>query len=188
MEKVQLNNVQLDRLANQHPDLSPYFYQTVACNRLPKKPVTHRPCAYIVNTDPDSKPGLHWLGLWTENGVCEVMDSYALPLTTYKTTRPLIRWLKQHWKIKTNQTSLQSIYSQSCGAYALFYLIARAQGKTLDDFLRQFKKHRYVYNDHKVGAMLKTLIKKEMYWDNICKLRHAQDCKRSKSGVRQLMQ
>ena len=37
----------------------------------------------IVNTDKKGRPGKHWIVLWTRDQVCEVMDSYGLPLTIY---------------------------------------------------------------------------------------------------------
>ena len=52
MEKVPLNNVQLDHLATADAILKPYFYGTVACDRLPSHPVKKEPRGYIVNTDP----------------------------------------------------------------------------------------------------------------------------------------
>ena len=60
--------------------------------------------------------------------------------------------------------SLQSIYSKSCGDYALFYLKDRARGQSMNEFLRCFSKHDYVDNDHKIGQMLKKLIEKELEW------------------------
>ena len=59
MEQVALNNVQLDYLARDDPVLTPDFYGTVACDRLPTKPLQTRPQAYIVNTDPHDQPGEH---------------------------------------------------------------------------------------------------------------------------------
>jgi len=47
------------------PQLKPYFYGTVACDRLPKTPDKKTPRGYIVNTDPYDQPGQHWLALWT---------------------------------------------------------------------------------------------------------------------------
>lgn len=123
MEKVVLNNIQLDYLAKGDPTLRPYFYGTVACDRLPRRPFKKEPRGYIVNTDPEHRPGKHWIALWNECGnVCEVMDSYGLPLDTYQTTKPLQDWIKTHWKyLISNEQSLQSVYSKSCGDYALFY-------------------------------------------------------------------
>ena len=98
MEKVPLNNIQLDHLAKADAILKPFFYGTVACDRLPRQPIKKEPHGYILNTDPHGRPGRHWLALWTHSGhVCEVVDSYALPLECYETTEPLQDWLKSHW-------------------------------------------------------------------------------------------
>ena len=115
------------------------FYGTVACDRLPKSPVKKRPQGYIVNTDPHDQPGQHWLAVWTDQNVCEVMDSYALPLERYEQATPLREWIVQHWKyVVTNGKSLQAISSKSCGDYALLYLKAKARGRTLQEFLNDF--------------------------------------------------
>lgn len=112
MENVVLNNVQLELLAQHDPVLNPYFYGTVACDRLPKKPEKMEACCYIVNTDPRNKPGKHWLGIWTQDNQYEVMDSYALPLDVYETTQPLQDWLNTNWKhVIFNEQSLQSFFS-----------------------------------------------------------------------------
>ena len=186
MEKITLNNRQLDFLADHDPLLYPMFFGTVACDELPGCPQKSKPTGYIVNTDPQHLPGKHWIALWTDGEACEVMDSYALPLETYETTQPLIDWLNKHWKyVIPNEQSLQSLYSQSCGDYALMYLRAKAQGRSMNDFLRQFSKHDYVYNDHKVGLMLKKLIEREIVaetWYHVGKLNYHQI--NSKYGVR----
>ena len=116
------------------------------------------------------------------------MDSYALPLETYLSTRPLQEWLDRHWKyVVQNGRSLQSLYSQSCGDYALMYLIDRAEGHTLNEFLNRFKKHDYVNNDHKVGQMLKKLVKKKLDWKKVCKRDYQQNACFSRCGVRHLL-
>lgn len=55
MEKVALNNHQLDYLAQADPKLCQLFYGTVACDRLPTVVNREGPTAYIVNTDPHNK-------------------------------------------------------------------------------------------------------------------------------------
>ena len=57
MEKVPLNNLQLDHLATADAILKPYFYGTVACDRLPRRPIKKEPRGYIVNTDPHDRQG-----------------------------------------------------------------------------------------------------------------------------------
>ena len=187
MEKVPLNKVQLDHLATADAILKPYFYGTVACDRLPRRPIKKEPRGYIVNTDPHYRGGRHWPALWTHLGdFCEVMDSYALPLESYETTEPLQGWLKSQWKyVICNEQSLQSIYSKSCGDYALFYLKDRARGQSMEEFLRRFSKHDYVNNDHKVGQMLKKLLEKELKWDQVCKVKQHQET--SRCGVKHLV-
>ena len=170
MEHVALNNVQLDYLARDDPQLKPMFYGTVACDRLPKRPVKTQRQGYIVNTDPHDQPGQHWLAVWTEGNVCEVLDSYALPMDTYVQAAPLRDWIVQHWKyVVTNGKSLQAISSKSCGDYALLYLKAKARGRTLQDFLNEFSDHDYVSNDHQAGQCLQQLIVgQEARWYQLC--------------------
>jgi len=103
-------------LATADAILKSYFYGTVACDQLLHRPIRKEPRGYIVNTNPHNQPGRHWLALWTHSGnMCEVMESYALPLESYKATKPLQDWLKSQWKcVIYNEQSLQSIYSKSC--------------------------------------------------------------------------
>ena len=104
------------------------------------------------------------------------MDSYALPLESYE-VHPLIDWIEQYWKcVVTNGKSLQAVQDQSCGHYALIFLKEKARGHSLQDFLNLFSKHDYVESDHKVGQMLKTLIRDEVAWNKVCKSCYHQQC------------
>ena len=135
MEKVALNNHQLDYLAQADPKLCQLFYGTIACDRLPSVVNQEGPTAYIVNTDPHDKPGKHWIALWTHDNVCEILDSYALPLQEYKTTDPLIEWLDRHYKYQVHSgKTLQSVFSQSCGDYAVMFLVLNARGASMHHF------------------------------------------------------
>ena len=188
MEKVALNNLQLDYLAGTHPKLAQVFYGTVPCDRLPRTIPQEGPTAYIVNTDPHDEPGRHWIAIWTEGNVSEIMDSYGLSLEVYGTTDPLLEWLNRHFKYQLhNGQSLQSLFSQSCGDYALMYLIDRAEGRSMQQFLNRFKKNDYVNNDRKVGQMMKRLIVDDVMWHKICKKPCCQDTRGSLEGVKHLL-
>ena len=176
MESVALSNVQLDYLARQDPCLKPYYRGALPCDGLPTN-ASHQQSAYIVNTDEKSQPGKHWIALWTRDNVCEVMDSYGLPVEIYE-AKPLEIWLKRWPTIVANGQSLQNVDSNSCGHYALFFLKAKARGYSMSDFLNQFSKHDYVMNDHTVGQMLKSLIVDETAWNHVCKLKCEQSNKR----------
>ena len=58
--------------------------------------------------------------------------------------------------------TLQAMDSQSCGHYALFFLKARAQGRSYQEFLSPWSCDNLVLNDHKVAEQLKRVIKQEL--------------------------
>ena len=110
------------------------------------------------------------------------------PLEVYGTTGPIAEWLHRHFKYQLhNGQSLQSLFSQSCGDYALMYLIDRAEGRSMQQFLNRFKRNDYVNNDHKVGEMMRRLIVDEMSWKKICKSPCHQDTRGSLEGVKHLL-
>ena len=95
MELVALSDRQLRALALSDPELKRVFQGVYPSDRLPAHPPKTTRGAYIVNTDPAGEPGQHWLGLWTDQGVCDVMDSYGLPLTVYDAPG-LHEWIAKH--------------------------------------------------------------------------------------------
>lgn len=93
MELVALRYIQLKYLAKEDPLLKPYYDGASACDRLPKK-LSHKERGYIVKTDEEGK---HWISVWTKGNVCEVMDSYGLPVENYG-AKPLEEWRLNQWK------------------------------------------------------------------------------------------
>ena len=160
MEFVALSDSVLNYLAKDDRELRPYFRGVFAADQLPidsKKQVN----AYIVNTDPAGQPGEHWLALWTHHNICEVFDSYALPLSTY--SNPILQaWLKQWKDIISSEQSLQAMDSYTCGHYTLFFLKARARHVSFQDFLAEWDSDNLVLNDRRVADKLQRLIKTEV--------------------------
>ena len=189
MEKIALNNFQLDHLASQDPKLSQVFYRTVPCDTLPALVLKAGPTAYIVNTDPHNEPGRHWIALWTEGDVCEVMDSYGVSLDVYGTTEPIKEWINRHFKHRVvNRKTLQSIVSKSCGDYALMFLVFRARGFSMNEFLDLFSSNDFVGNDRKVGQWLRHRIVDALAWKEICETPCQQDTRTSAlSGIYDLL-
>ena len=194
MEKVILNTSQLNQLAFHHPTLAPYFMGTFPCDQLPNlRRYDGESRGLIVNTDPSYMEGRHWLGIWFEKNKCEVFDSLALKLDLYETTDPLKDWLKHFKYVVHNDMSCQSIYDQSCGGYALMFLVARSQDLSLTDFQKGFYKHNYVLNDQKVAWYIRQLIYNERKWMQESTLRDETDetliqgTSRSINGVRHLL-
>lgn len=164
MEFVPLSTEVLRYLSIHDPPLRRYFQGVFAADQLPMNAQKSRaPQAYIVNTDPISEPGQHWLGVWTRDNVCEVFDSYGLPLHYYNDPT-LQEWLRQ-WKylVSTDQ-SLQALDSQTCGHYALAYLKAKARGASLTDFMARWGPD-LVSNDVRVANELKGTVQRELSVD-----------------------
>ena len=163
MEFVALSDSVLDYLARDDPYLRPYFRGVFAADQLPwhsKKQIN----AYIVNTDPAGQPGQHWLAIWTcqyTHNVCEVFDSYALPISTYRNLY-LQAWLRQWKMLMSSQQTLQAADSYTCGHYALFFLKARAQQISFRDFLAEWDTDNLVLNDKRVADKLQRIIKTEV--------------------------
>ena len=162
MQFVWLTTDQLNRLGRGDEELSPYFKGTSGCDELPMTPNRVAPRAYIVNTDPSYLSGEHWLGIWTENDTCEIMESYGLPLQHFENIDPLLIWLNQWTDVKRNKKTIQSVKSAGCGAYSLLYLMYKARGYSLDDFLANFSDKDYVKNDQMIGKALEAFLKDEI--------------------------
>ena len=160
MEFVALSDTVLRYLALDDRELRPYFRGVFAADQLPT-PSKTRVNAYIVNTHPAGQPGEHWLAIWTHHNICEVFDSYGLPLASYQNPS-LHRWLNQWTDIRSSDQTLQAMDSLTCGHYALFFLKARARHASFQDFLAQWHSDNLVLNDRRVAEKLQRLIKTEV--------------------------
>ena len=161
MEFVALSDTVLQALALDDPQLRRVFQGVYPAEKLPQSPTKTVRAAYIVNTDPAGEPGQHWLGLWKEQNKCEIFDSYGLPLHVHKDPE-LHQWWSQWNYLTRSDITLQATDSQTCGQYVLFFLKARAQGQTYEDFLGRCCTNNLVVNDHKVAQDLRRVIKREL--------------------------
>ena len=106
-----------------------------------------------MNTDPAGEPGEHWLAIWTQHNVCEVFDSYGLPLSSYKNPA-LQAWFKQWKEVITSDQPLQAMDNYTCGRYALLFLKAKARSSSFQAFLAQWHFHNLVLNDVRAGEKI----------------------------------
>lgn len=173
MQKVPLNNEQLDYLAYEH--LGSIYGGTLPCDRLPMTQDRAGRRAFIVNTDPHDRPGTHWVALWTDRDECELFDSIAMPLGYYKTAAPLEIWIERHYlTCASNADAVQAITNQTCGYYCLFYLLAKHRGQSMSTFLTMFDTSNYLANDELVATMMRQLIKHPKEWSQVCQRSYRQ--------------
>ena len=174
MELVPTTDEQLRHLAEDDPHLGPHFAGVFPSDRLPPRPIRDRAQGYIVNVDPHDRPGSHWMALWTpgpdddeEEETCLVMDSFGLPLWRYGAPA-LEDWLEKHWStLRFNRRSLQAIDSNTCGAYALLFLVHCSLGGTLQTFQQYFSRYDFVKNDARAAAWFKRLVRRDLAWHRL---------------------
>ena len=97
------------------------FHGVYSMDQLPFA-VPHYPFFMIINTQAHNLPGAHWISVFIDvSRRGEVFDSLALPLR-----QPLSRWLNQFTRsIKRNKLTYQHPLSDSCGAFAVYFVFHR---------------------------------------------------------------
>lgn len=99
-----------------------HFLGVYAADHAPTR-LADYPCAYVVNTDPATMPGQHWVAFYAQSPHhLEFFDSYGRHPTAYAYIR-LPRNAAPF--LKYNKHSFQSRRSVVCGHYCVFYLVKR---------------------------------------------------------------
>jgi len=120
--------------------MKPYtaFLGAFPLNHVPE---THqRPCSMIINTDPCTEPGTHWVALFlNSDGTGEYFDSFGLPplhpLLWYYIRKACPQGLTH------NCITLQSYEANTCGLYAILYLKLRHKGYSVLNILSLFSRN-----------------------------------------------
>lgn len=86
-------------------------------NSLPEDPPQDG--FYIINLDNESGNGTHWSGLWCDNTGAVYFDSFGAPAPLE--VEAFIRSRYGHKKYGYNNWIVQSLDSNACGYYVLFF-------------------------------------------------------------------
>lgn len=132
-----MNTKQLDWVMKSDRFAKLQFRGVYAADQLPVK-VREFPSAYIANTDPTSKPGTHWVAFYFADEVHgEFFDSYGMSPDFYNEKfEQFVKTNSSTWTF--NDKKLQSLDSQVCGQYCLYYLLLRCRGITKSKIIEQF--------------------------------------------------
>ena len=114
-----------------------------AINELPRYELQKsRPTAFIVNSDPNFKPGKHWTAIYfprfhsnISNAIPEFFDPYGLPPSTYG--KEIVHFLKVNTisQYAYNSLQVQENSSTLCGLYCCYYLMNRFEGQTMEEII-----------------------------------------------------
>ena len=125
-----MNTLEIDHVLKTHPSTRNVFKGVYARNRLPRRLNVH--LALIGNTDPDDRPGTHWVALYIgANSRGEYYDPTGRP-----------PFLSAYVNFMNNPIRVQEEGSTVCGHHCIFYLIHRCAGKSMGDVTRTLRHPR----------------------------------------------
>lgn len=152
-----MNTFQLLNAMEQDPKSNGKFCGVYSSDTLPAV-IEHYPCGLIVNTDPHREKGSHWVAMYfpsDENG--EFFDSYGYPPEFYREN--FKTFLESHTrKWKYNHRTLQSLNSNSCGQFCLYFVINRNHGRSMSMIVNSFSKN-LILNDQRVTVFAKKYLR-----------------------------
>lgn len=164
----------ITRVLTADPHTGPLFVGVYACDQLPLK--ISRPSLCVANTDPSTKGGMHWVSFYfPKSGPSEFFDSYGRKPTVWQHYAFLKRNSNQ-WVY--NKQDLQALGSTVCGQYCVMYLLYRARGIAMSEFLSNFSKNDLAFNDNLVAKMFKSFARPNV---NIQHFHHCTQCCRRRA-------
>ena len=128
-----MDTLEIEQVLSYDAHVKPQWGGVFANNHLPLD--VNYPSALVVNTDPCTEPGEHWVAIYfTPDVQGEYFDSYGLPPTS-----KVKRFLgKKAWHVIYNGVQLQGLVSSTCGHYCLFYLLHRCRNYSMADIVNMF--------------------------------------------------
>jgi hypothetical protein len=144
-----MNTSQLIQVMEQDRKSWKKFCGVFSSDLLPSE-ISRYPCGLIVNTDPQTEKGTHWLAMYfpsKETG--EFFDSYGQrPEFYHKSFEQYLNNDADSWTY--NHRCLQSITSSTCGQFCLYFIMNRNRGKSLPRIVNSFSRNTML-NDHRVS-------------------------------------
>ena len=127
-----MNTKEIDHILKRHTCTRKVFKGVYARNRLPRR--LNVPSALVGNTDPDHRPGTHWIAIYIDaNSRGEYYDPTGRP----PFQEAYVNFLEKHCRSWTyNTIRVQEEGSIVCGHHCLFYLIYRCAGHSMGDITR----------------------------------------------------
>lgn len=153
-----MNSRDLARVLVNDPYSRRTFRGVYARDTLPYLTNTRRPSAYVINTDRALGPGEHWVVVWFDGrGNSEYFDSFGfLPFR-----REIESFILRHCHTyRHNRRVLQNVLSSTCGLYALYYVLQKSRGASLQRVLSVFNPLKPLANDRKVVSLLQNKLRR----------------------------
>ena len=131
-----------------------YFRGVFPCDRLPTNVDPGIPHTFIINLDTHDQPGTHWVALYiTSYGHAVYFDSFGVPPFIYSIQAFISRNSRT---MVSNAVVIQSLTTQTCGFYCIFFITQMCRGANLYEIQQHFDSRFPQRNDkiilHLVGS------------------------------------
>ena len=130
-----MDTTQLIRVLKKYKFTKRTFCGVIPIDKLPIRKIK-RPCSFIINTDPSSLPGQHWVTIFVPRiGKIEYFDSYGRPPDDSK-IMDFIKINGGEWDF--NDKRIQGVQTITCGKFCVLYIAYRSVGISKKYFLNLF--------------------------------------------------
>lgn len=146
-----MNTQQILDTIKKHDDAK-IFMGVYAIDQLPSK--IEYPCCMIVNTDPSTEKGEHWLAIYFDSYKnAEFFDSFGYDPKFYKLTN---FFKDKCFECTFNNIRIQSLFSDFCGHYSCLYILYKLKKKPLSKLLKNFS-FNLLQNDFIIQKLINKL-------------------------------
>ena len=143
---------QLNELLQRDWGVKRVFRGVFSSNSLPMYIELGRPHAFIINIDPNHKPGSHWVALYIDPfGTATYFDSFGF--SPYQSDiKDFIQ--RNSFKLITNPIIIQNLLSTTCGLYCVYFIREMVKGKRLIDIISHFNPRHTMINDRRIMQLV----------------------------------
>ena len=162
MDTVELTAVMTKISLNNH------FHGVIACDQLPKEPISSIPTGMIINTDPSHRGGEHWLAVYiAADRVAYFFDSFGNRVDHYRFPKPIYTFLRKMCKEVQSSTKQVQAYTEiTCGQHCVYFLYHMYKGFSYEQFLAKYSDNLSL-NDDMVQRFVRKLQPRECVCNNL---------------------
>ena len=148
-----MNSLQIDKILKGNCHSKKYFIGVFSSNNIPLHSIY--PHCFIANTDKKGTKGQHWVAFYVKNSeLIEYFDSFG-----DKPNSDIANYLANYSKIKSNKEEIQSVFSNSCGFYCIYFIINKCLGVKFDTIIKTLLRTKN-HSDLLVKFFVKYLLEK----------------------------
>ena len=132
----------------------PQQYQVLAIDELKNSEIKQYPCSFIVNLDPSTQPGSHWVAIYLDE--CVLTGCSAEYFCSFASDIPpeiksfFCNNCGYNGIVVASILPFQDPTIPSCGLWALDYILHKSWGVPTKKYIKRFKQSDYVANEKKL--------------------------------------